>query len=313
MLLPIVINALMAATYPLAKAANSITQPIFLTGVRMVLAGIIILLYQALRNKPKVLRINYYEWPYLLQLCLFNIFITNILQFWALEYMPAAKAFFIYSLTPFFSSIISYFVFGERMTWLKALGLVIGFGGFIPLFMSTSVSSEMASGGLGFMTWPELALLAASIASVWGWTVMKKIQEHHVANMVTANGFSMLFGGLLFFPSSALMGENWSALVTGSWWLFFAYLLGLVVANNFIAYNGFVFLLRRYSTTLLFFIGFSGPLFTALYSWLFLGEPITWPLYVAAAGVIIGLSLYYREDKRLGYVKGSRAQHNTAH
>ncbi len=41
---------------------------------------------------------------------------------------------------------------------------------------------------------------------------------------------------------------------------------------------------------------FLSPLFTALYSWMFLGETVTWHFYLSSAMVLFGLYIFYKDE-----------------
>ena len=64
-----------------------------------------------------------------------SIYLTNILEFWGLQHLSAAKTCFIYSISPFFAAIFSYIHFGEKMNAQKSIGMFIGFLGFIPTIL----------------------------------------------------------------------------------------------------------------------------------------------------------------------------------
>src|SRR5579872_4435435 len=122
-------HALLAAIFPIGRAAVLISQPVFFTGIRMMVAGVVLMGYHLFvyrkfsGNFPRLIK------P-LLVFTITGIYLTNVPEFWALQTVPAAKASFIYSLSPFVAALFSYFWFDEKMTFKKVIGMIIGLSGF---------------------------------------------------------------------------------------------------------------------------------------------------------------------------------------
>jgi drug/metabolite transporter (DMT)-like permease len=234
----------------------------------------------------------------LINLTVFNIYLTNVPEFWGLQFLSAAKASFIYNFSPFFAALLSYFVFGEVMTRNKWLGLVIGLLGFLPILIHEPLNMQ-SWGGFAFLSWPEIALLTAAISTVIGWISMRYLIKANIYSSITANGISMLLSSILIFPTSLLV-EQWDPYPVMNWSKFIFYLLILTLISNIIAYNTYGILLRRYTATFLLFAGFTGPLFAALFSWLFLRETVSWCFFLSVIIVFTGLFIFYREELQHG-------------
>lgn len=297
MYLLIVLNAITGATYPIAKAALAYAPALFMTALRMLLGGFLLIGFEWSRGTCRY-RFDKQGVILLILLTLFNVYFTNVLQFWALNYIGAGKAAFIANLTPFISAFFAYFLFKEKFSFQKLIGLLIGFFSFVPLILYQSPSEVAVEFGRKLEYWPEVALVISTFMSVFGWLAMKKLMQVRTRCILMANGLSMVLGSLLLFPTSWIIETNTLFPVTQVPY-FLLCLIGLIIVNNFVSYNGFAFLMQRYSTTLLFFGGFLNPLFASLYGWYFLGEVITWHFYVAILGVIIGLLLFFVEEKKL--------------
>lgn len=284
-----------ALVFPLGKAACNYVEPVFLTGVRMLLAGAILLFYQYFRNKF-VFQWNKKTILLLLGLTVFNIYLTNVPEFWGLQYLNPAKACFIYNITPFFAALLSYFIFGEIITRNKWLGLFIGIIGFLPILLHES-SAERQIGGIAFLSWPELALILAALSTVIGWVSMRYLIKTSKCSLITANGLSMILSSFLIFPTSLLV-EKWEPYPFTDGSMFISYLLILTLLSNIVAYNLYGALLRKYTATFMSFAGLISPLFAAFFSWLFLGEIVSWHFFVSAGIVFLGLYIFYREERK---------------
>jgi len=292
MLLIILLYALFAGSFTLSKAILNYTTPTFLVGIRMLIAGTILLSYQYFHPQQQFQFKRKHLWYYA-QITLFGIYFTYILRFWGLKYMPSSKASFLYNLSPFLSSYYSYLFFKEKITRKQWLGLAIGFIGLIPMLISTS-PSEQAIGEWGYLSWPELAVILAVALHSYSWIIVRKLVREKSYSPMMINGISMASGGLLALFTSFVVEDTMRPVSNlGT----FVVLLGLIILiSNIICHNLYGFLLKKYSATFLSFAGFMSPLFTALYGWLFLHETITWHFYLAAVIVFIGLLLFYQDE-----------------
>jgi len=295
----IAIFALFATVFPIGKLALLYAQPIFLTSIRMICAGILLIVYHwwSSYDRVKVTRQLIYN---ILLLSFLNIYLTNVCEFWGLQYLNASKACFIYNLSPFASAFFSYIWLGEIMTSKKWLGLLVGFLGFFPILLSSSAPEE-AIGGVGFLSWAELSLIVAAISTVIGWIIMRQVVRNGMS-VLYANGWSMLIGGVGALATSYAV-ESWSPWPFINFNVFLGYMVILMIISNIFAYNIYGHLLKSYTATFLTFAGFTGPLWAAFYGWLFLNEPISSGFMLSCIAVFIGLYLFYSEEIRLGYVR----------
>lgn len=285
--------ALFSSIFTVGKVVVETAQPFFLTGIRMLLAGVILLIYLGLRS-PKKIYLKLVHIPLLILLALFNVFITNAFEFWGLQYMDTGKTSLIYSLSPFFAILLSYFFFSEKMTKRKWFGLGIGFLGFLPIFL-TSSQAEKTSSNIGFFSLPEIALCISSFTAVVGWIVMKKLMEKYQYPFVTANALSFILGGG-FSLLAAVFLENWNPLPFTSWSWFIFGVSYTAIIHNAICYNLYAYSLRKFTVPFMTFAGFSGPLFTAIYGWFFLNERVGIPFFLSFSLVFLGIYVYSRAE-----------------
>ena len=75
--------------------------------------------------------------------------------------------------------------------------------------------------------------------------------------------------------------------------------IALIIISNFICYNLYGFLLKRFSATFLSFAGFITPLFSAFFGWFYLGELVPATFYASATVVFAGLFIFYQEELQL--------------
>lgn len=310
MFLVILLYMLMASTFTFAKAALFYAPPILFIGVRMTLAGIMLLSYLWFRS-PSHLRIERMHWHLIAQIILFHIYGAYILEFVGLRFVSSSKACLLYNLTPFITAFFSYLAFGTRLTSKQQIGLCIGFLGFIPMLFSAS-AQEMNSGSLLGISTGELLIIGSVCCAVQGWMVMKQLVRSGYSPFAI-NGIGMLVGGLLAFITSLLVegtphlvqqqGEltfplhTWLAQYsTSPLFMCTVYTILLIIIANIIGYNLYGYLLRTYSATFMSFAGFTAPLWAVVYGWLLLGETVTVWFFVSLSIVFYALYLFYQDE-----------------
>lgn len=299
--LVIFMYAAWSSIFSLGKMALENSPPLFLTGFRMVFAGILLLSWIFIKNRSS-LKIGKKQILPLLALAVFSIYLTNILEFWGLQHLSAAKTCFIYGLSPFFAAIFSYIHFGEKMNRRKLLGMLIGFAGFVPVLMLQTGSENLLT-AFSVFSWPELAIMGAALFSIYGWVLLRIVVKNQTLSPLYANGYSMLIGGTLAFVHSFFI-DNWNPIPIAEGKLVpFIYGIALMtLISNILCYNLYGFMLRKYTATFLSFVGLLSPIFASLNSWILLGETPSWVILLSTAVVSLGLFIVYQAELKQGYI-----------
>jgi drug/metabolite transporter (DMT)-like permease len=295
--LVLLLCALYGSVFTLGKITLTYAPPLFITGGRMLLAALLLLLYQLCFHRKHFSIRKEHLWPVIL-VGLTNVYLTNALEFWGLQYMESGKACFIYSFSPIATALLSYVWFSEKITLQKWLGLFLGLLGFIPILIAHS-GTEDSSGYIGFLSYAELALLGAAIATSIGWMTMRVVVKNKGCSSIMANAYSMLFGGVIALTHSFYV-ENWSPLPVTDIKNFLPPFLLLMLVSNIISYNLNTYLLRHYTATYLSFAGLSQPFFAAIFGFLFLNEVMSYYFWISLACVSVGLYVYYQQELKQG-------------
>lgn len=299
--LVIFMYAAWSSIFSLGKMALENSPPIFLTGFRMVFAGVILLTWLFIKDRSS-LKIGKKQILPLLALAVFSIYLTNILEFWGLQHLSAAKTCFIYGLSPFFAAIFSYIHFGEKMNRRKMLGMLIGFAGFVPVLMLQTGSENLLS-AFSVFSWPELAIMGAALFSVYGWVLLRIIVKNQTLSPMYANGYSMLIGGSMAFVHSFFI-DSWNPvpIASGHFMPFLQGIILMTLISNILCYNLYGFMLRKYTATFLSFMGLLSPIFASLNSWIILGETPSYIILLSTAVVSLGLFIVYQAELKQGYI-----------
>ncbi len=310
-LLSIFLYAAWTSVFSIGKLALAHSTPLFVTSVRMLLSAFILLGYLLFRKRKGLTLKKSFLLPILL-LGVFSIYLTNICEFWGLQYLSSSKTCFIYSLSPFLTAFFSYLHFNEKMSPKKWIGMTIGLAGILPgLFLQSG--QEGVAGMAGLLSWPTLSVLGAVVFSVYGWVLLRLLVKNKEISPVTANGYSMLFGGLLALVHSYL-ADTWSPVpvAAGSFLSFSHSILIMTFISNILCYNLYGYLLKRFTATLLSFIGLLSPFFASLSGWIILGEKPSGLLLLSTTIIISGLYLVYQEEIKQGYIKKKDSQKSAA-
>jgi len=307
-LLAVFMFALWSSVFSLGKIALYSSPPLFLTGFRMLAGGLILLLFLFLFKRSQ-LRFSKKSLLTFLLLALLSIYLSNILEFWGLQHLSAAKTCFLYSLSPFFAALLSFLHFQEKMNLRKWIGLGIGFLGFLPVLAAQSGAEELLN-FVSFLSWPSLAVIGAAFASVYGWVLLRLIVKDRETSPLLANGVSMVLGGALALLHS-LAVESWTPFpIAPSETLPFLKAVGsIILISNLICYNLYGLALKRFTATFLSFLGLLSPLFASLHEWLLLGTPPSWTLLLSVGVVSLGLGIVYQAELKQGYIAdGARSR-----
>lgn len=277
------------------------SAPLFATGSRMLVAGVVLGLYSALRSPSKV-TFSWRVWRDVLILSFTGFYLANVFEFLGLRHISAAKASFIYGLSPFLAALFSYLQLKERITPKKILGLTLGIAGYVTYLFFGGEGTYNAFFKDFQLGTPELLLLSATCVSSFGWTLMRKI-EKQAPGIPTSqiNAACMIFAGILSLVHS-YFSEHWAPLPISDISALVKALVSLIILSNFLCYNLYGKLLRKYSSTFLSFCGLVMPIFSGFYGFVLLGETTSLGLFIAVCMTLVGCRMVYSEEFKQGYL-----------
>lgn len=293
----VLLYALWGFTFTLGKAVVAYAHPLFVVGLRMVVAGLLLISYIFLNKKIRCYP-KKQDFALYVQLGIFISFLPHALRLWALQSITTAKASLLFNMGPFFTAVFAYFLRKDRLTGLQILGLFIGFAGMIPILMTDSASEQLYA-SWWFVSLPELAVILASASLSYGLLVMQDLVKHRSCPPVLANGISMLGAGCISLGFMTIVPAQ---PLHGNVFMFLAILGMTVLISNLFCSNLQAWLLKTYSPTFLSFASFLTPIFTATYGIILFGEEISWHFCATFALVVFGLGLYLYEDRKMRVV-----------
>jgi drug/metabolite transporter (DMT)-like permease len=295
MIFIIILYALLAATFLLAKVSVQYADPFFLIAFRMILAGIILLSYYYLihRGTKKLITKSLLK-PFI-AIIFFHVYFSFVPEFWALQYISSIKVNIMYSITPFVTAILSYYLLRERMSALRVVGILSGFIGLVPVLIGKG--NEINFAEIFSISLPELMLLFSIGSGAYAWFLIKKMMDRGYS-LIIINGLSMFWGGILsMFTWIFIYMNGTTTAIVYDWKLFLLTVMGLIIMSNIIVYSLYAWLVQKYSLTLIAFAGFLCPLFGAVYGYFLLGEELYWYHAIAVVGITFGLYCFYKDTK----------------
>jgi drug/metabolite transporter (DMT)-like permease len=205
-----------------------------------------------------------------------------------------------YNLSPFFSAILSYLFFKERMTTRKWAGLGISIVG---IFYFTAPSFFLNPTSL--LTSPSFAhilmLISVATASL-GWILVRILVKNRGFSPLFVNGISMLIGGAFALPLSNVLEGRTDLLNIENPGSFMLLLGALIFLANVVFYNLYSYLLKKYTATVLSFFGLLTPLFVAVLQYFFLDIPISSGFFASICIISFGIYIFYQEELQQGYI-----------
>lgn len=261
--------------------------PVALAAVRVAGAALFLMPLLLLRGQWATLRRH---WRVIALAGVTNSALPFLCFSYAALSIPAGLSSIFNAATPLFAAVIAWLWLRDRLTPLRALGLLIGFTGVVGLAWdkaglpgSSTATPTVAAAGAS----PDLAILACLAgALMYGWSAnFAKRHLSGVAPLAVAGG-SQLSAALLlavpawwWWPTQSPSGTAWAAAAA------------LAVLCTGVAYVIFFRLIARIGAAGAMNVTFLSPLFAVLWGAIFLGERPTWAMGLGCAVIVFGTAL----------------------
>lgn len=271
-------------TYLAIKVALVTIPPFLLGGLRYTTAGL--LLAGVLRARGHRLP-GVSAWPTLLAVGFFMLVLGNGGVVLAELWVPSGLTAVLIGTTPFWMlGVDALLSRGRAIHARQWLGLVIGFAGIVTLVWPDITAGGAEGRSFG---WGVLAVQTACA----GWAVGSAYTKRHVlpADVLGSAAMQMIFGGGLMLLVGTLLGE-WSALSFTSKTM--ASFLYLTFAGSLIAFASYSYALKHLDVAVVSLYTYVNPIIAVGLGTLLLGEPFHTRMVVAAAVILIGMTIVRR-------------------
>ena len=265
------------------KLATHSYEPITLALVRVIFASIPLLILCKIKN----IYIEAFtkNWkPYaLIGLC--NIAIPFVLIAIGTAKINSYLAAILMSTTPLSGSILAHiFTKDEKLSFLKSLGVLIGFSGIILLFFDkVIINSENYLYAL-------ITILGSTFYCIGGLLTLK-LRNKKNENVTTS---TTLWSVIFLLPFSLIFETPWNSNPTMSATLSLLYLgivatgLAWLIRFRILTVNGLVF-----QTQVAYLI----PIFGVLFGYFLMDEIITWRVLLSLVIILVGIHIFKKNNK----------------
>lgn len=273
------------------------TTPFFMAGVRLLPAGILVLLVTVILKLPQPK-----TWQAWLWILAFAVVDGTMFQgFLALGIVRtgAGLGSVMIDSQPLAVALLSSFLFGEVIGLWGWLGLGIGVLGISLIGLPDRWIYSLVAGNLGGVdiNWlglfdnGEWLMLLASLSMALGTVMISFVSRH--ADPVVATGWHMIIGGVPLFTLSCLQeSQQWQNISLEGW-------LGLGYATVFgsaIAYGIFFYLASKGNLTSLSALTFLTPIFALLFGTIILSEVLSGLQSVGVGLTLVSIYLINQRD-----------------
>lgn len=274
----ILICTIWGAGFAFMKIALQYLPPFLYVGLRFLLTSGCLILYM------RLLRVQW-RFPRRLLGAMVALILLFYLQqgliFLGLLYTTAGRMGVILNTQPIITAIAAHwFVKHDRLTWGKAVGLLMAIAGVFFVFReSFTTFNRTILGG-------DMMALAASIS--WG---IQTIVTKHVVKRVTPSAVILWQSAasmVLFFLTSILLDPDPvpKQPLDAIFWVSTAYLILIATVLSFVWW---VYLIRHNNPSQVTSFCFITPVMSVVFAWLLLGERITQDIVAATAMVGAGI------------------------
>lgn len=287
----ILLSAIWGASFLFLRIASPVFGPFFLIEMRVASALLVLFPVCIAMGKQHEIASN---WRSILLLSLCNMTIPFCLLAYATLSIGAGFASIINATVPFFTAILAFALWQQRLSLEAIIGMFIGFFGVVLLMLDYS-GSLASSVNL-------IAIGAGILGSIFYGLAINLMAQYlpRVSGIAVTTG-SLIFSSIILLPFA--LWQRPEEMPTGLIWLS---VLSLGIICTGFAFVLFYRLISRIGSNLAVTNTFLIPLFSLFWANLFLAEEVTLFMLFACTLVLTGVGLTTGSLKRL--VNFCRAQ-----
>ncbi len=268
------------------------TAPLFMVGVRLVPAGVLILIAAAFMGRPQPK-----GWAAWLWIALFALVDGTLFQGFLAEGLArtgAGLGSVMIDSQPLAVALLSLWLFQEYIGLWGWLGLAVGVAGISLIGLPNEWILNLISGSTpptlplshSLLESGEWLMLLAALSMAVGTVMIRFVSRY--ADPVTATGWHMILGGLpLWGMSLAVESQQWVNIVPSDW-MALAY---ATVFGSAIAYGLFFYFASSGNLTSLSSLTFLTPVFALIFGNLLLNEVLSQVQWVGVSLTLISIYL----------------------
>ena len=278
---PWVFVLIWSSGFVVAKYAFEYSDVLFFLGVRLLIAGCLLLLITVALGQSLRLTRSQILISLALGLTLQGLYLGGVWEAIA-NGSPAGIASVVTSTQPILVSILAFMILKERLLRNQIIGLVLGFAGVV-LVLSPALSST------GEMTVIALALLILGLSGSTSATLIQKKFGDSLP-LLAGTTYQFLFAGVILTLISVLSGQtnlqwNLQSTLAMSW---------AVIVTSIIAVVALLWMLQRGSAAKVSSLLYLVPPAASLQAWALFGEKLNAQSIIGIAMTALGVALVQR-------------------
>lgn len=272
------------------KEANKTFDPITIVFLRLVLSTVLMLAFLTITKS--FVKIRKEDRKLFLMLAVFEPFLYFLGESFGLTYVSATTCSVLISTIPVFAMIGAWIIFGERLKKINYAGIILSFIGVLVFIMNKDGSISFNIKGLG------LLMLAVFSAVGYNLTLSRLVGRYSPVFIVTVQN---IIGAVLFMPLFLIFDLN-HFISTSFDFNMFRPIIQLSIFASCGAFILFAYSVNKMGITKANVFSNSIPLFTALFSFLILGEKLTIQNMAGMLIVIAGIVMSQMNGRHKKYV-----------
>jgi drug/metabolite transporter (DMT)-like permease len=271
----VVLAAIWGGSFIFMRVISPVFGPIITAMLRVLIAGVALAIYF------RIIRFDMEFFKYWKQYLLIggvNSAIPFFMYAFAALHIPASYSAILNSSAPLWSAILSVFWLGERLTWLRTLGLLVGASG---VFLVVNIPPAEVD------SWFLMSVLACLVATLcYGFSAVyikkfgKSLKPRAIAGASQLMAAFVLIPAIPVFP---MRGEVTPFIALN--------MLALAIICSAVAYLLYFRLIADIGPTKALTVTFLMPLFGILWGVLFLHEQLTLGMVGGMALILLGTGL----------------------
>lgn len=270
------VSVIWGSTYLVNRIGVSELPPELFSGIRFIIAGLILLVYTVVRKEAFPAGLNG-VWQQTVVGLLFQGGIGIVV--WTAQWVHSGITSLIVATGPLFIAIIEFLIPGGQKPGIKAwLGLLLGFGGMSFLVLSGKNAASVN-------IWGAVLLLLASFIWAIGSVYIQRIRSggSTLANL----SIQMLTGGVMLAGIGIGMGEFSKLHFTATGLLVTLY---LILFGSIVGYGSYLYVLKSWPATKAGTYAYVNPVVAVILGGI-VGEPVSTSMVLSAIIIIGGVIL----------------------
>jgi drug/metabolite transporter (DMT)-like permease len=263
-------------------------KPVTIIFIRLVLSSLFLISFRIITRDRERIRGN--DWWMILLAALLNPFLYFMAEnFGLLNSTPTISAVII-STIPLFTSFVGHFILKEKLSWLNIAGVFISFAGITIMLVNPDLSLNSPVKGV-------ILLACAVVVAVLYTVFLKRLAHKYSALTITT--YQNLLGAIYFLPMFLIMDFRSFVTVVPDVRLITS-LLQLALFASTLAFIFYTMSVKEIGVSRTSMFSNLMPVFTAIFSAIFISEKFTATKITGMAVVIIGVMIAQWKREKVG-------------